>query len=63
LRSKFLDNSSEVFQFLSMFNTVTSAHFYRFAVPAITLLGLSKGGLSALGGLGVADPFVGYLTR
>jgi uncharacterized membrane protein YfcA len=49
VRPKFLDNSAKVFQFLSMFDTVTSANFYLFAIPAITLFGLSKGGLSALG--------------
>jgi uncharacterized membrane protein YfcA len=53
LRPKLLDNSAKVFQFLSMFDTVTSANFYLFAIPAITLFGLSKGGLSALGALGL----------
>lgn len=36
-----------------MFDTVTSLNFYLFAIPAIILFGLSKGGLSALGALGM----------
>jgi uncharacterized membrane protein YfcA len=50
---RFLDNRAEVFLSLVMFDTVTSANFYIFAIPAITLFGLSKGGLSALGALGL----------
>ncbi len=53
LRPRLLDNGAKVFLSWSMFDTLTSANFYIFAIPAITLFGLSKGGLSALGALGL----------
>jgi len=36
-----------------MFDTIASADFYLFAIPAVILFGLSKGGLSSLGALAV----------
>ena len=36
-----------------MYDIITNANFYLFAIPAITMFGLSKGGLSALGALGI----------
>ena len=36
-----------------MFDTIADANFYLFAIPAVILFGLSKGGLSGLGALGL----------
>jgi uncharacterized membrane protein YfcA len=36
-----------------MYDTIASTNFYLFAIPAVIMFGLSKGGLSALGALGM----------
>jgi uncharacterized membrane protein YfcA len=36
-----------------MYDTIASVNFYLFAIPAIIIFGLSKGGLSALGALAI----------
>ena len=36
-----------------MYDTIASVNFYLFAIPAIIMFGLSKGGLSALGALAI----------